>query len=150
MGDHIAKVISAEAVSLEGLMNMSVASLMDIHEVGPGVAESVYAYFQSPEAKALIEELHAHGVTIAKEETEIIDNEAISGKTFVFTGTLSRMGRKECESLVTDRGGRASGSVSKKTNYLVAGENAGSKLTKAADLGVKVVGEAELKQLVNS
>jgi DNA ligase (NAD+) len=121
--------------------------LMAIHEVGPGVAESVYGFFQNGENRALVDDMHSSGVVVEDEDAGPAPASPVAGKTFVVTGTLARFSRQEAEELIKRLGGRAAGSVSKKTDYLVAGESPGSKLDKAHELGVTVIGEEEFIKL---
>ncbi|HPV99074.1 MAG TPA: NAD-dependent DNA ligase LigA [Spirochaetota bacterium] len=147
VGEHVAKVIARSAVSLERLIGMNENDLMTINEVGPGVAESVVEFFRAPENKRLIEEMRAAGLVVEDEAVETGSIEGVAGKSFVFTGRLERMDRGKAEELVERLGGRASGSVSKKTDYVVAGSEAGSKLEKARSLGVRVLTEEEFEKL---
>ncbi len=143
VGEHIASVLARSAVTLEKLRSLDADELKSIHEIGPGVARSVYDYFHSPDTSGITDELAGAGVNILPEEKSAGTNENIAGKTFVFTGTLLRIERRDAEALVERLGGRAAGSVSKKTDYVVAGDSAGSKLAKAHELGVKVISEDE-------
>lgn len=142
VGDHLAKVIARAAGTLERLMRMTREELMEVREVGPGVAESVCEFFNG-EGKKLVGEILSLGVEIQPEEEILLHASDIAGKTFVFTGALKKFTREEAEALVEKLGGRAASSVSKKTDYVVAGEAAGSKLDKARTLGVKVITEDE-------
>ncbi len=144
VGDHLAKVIAKSAVYLDRLREMTVDELIDIDEVGPGVAESVYDFFHREETEKLLDDMESAGLHVENErKSDEIVSEA-EGKTFVVTGTLSRFSRDEIEEFIERKGGRAAGSVSKKTDFLVAGESAGSKLQKARELGIPVVTEDEL------
>ncbi|ODA30577.1 hypothetical protein A6X21_06000 [Planctopirus hydrillae] len=120
-------------------------------EVGEVIAESVHHFFHSEYGSGLIEELKHLGLNLGTEseqqQTAATDG-VLSGKTFVVTGTLPSMGREEIEELIRLHGGHASSSVSKKTSFVVAGENAGSKLAKAQSLGVPVINEAEFMKLI--
>jgi DNA ligase (NAD+) len=146
VGEHLAKVIARAAGTIDKLFAMSRDDFMAIHEVGPQVADSVYDFLHGEGGK-LVQEMQTRGVIIEPEETPPISAGAIAGKTFVFTGALSKFSRQEAEALVEQLGGRASSSVSKKTDYVVAGEAAGSKLEKARALGVKVITEDEFLQM---
>lgn len=123
-----------------------VEELVTIDEIGPRIAESVASYFADPDNLAYIEKLKAVGVKLTEERQTPVSQE-LAGKTFVLTGTLS-MPRKEAESLIAAGGGKVSSSVSKKTSYVVAGEEAGSKLDKANELGIPVLSEEEFRKLV--
>nr|MBP7585987.1 NAD-dependent DNA ligase LigA [Spirochaetota bacterium] len=127
---------------LDRLFGISADELMAIHEVGPGVAEAVAEFFRGP-GSGLVREMRASGVTVLDEEGAADTASAVAGKTFVFTGSLEKLQRKEAEETVERLGGHAAGSVSKKTDYVVAGEAAGSKLEKARSLGVKIITEEE-------
>jgi DNA ligase (NAD+) len=148
VGEHIAGVIARSAVSLERLMGMEVEELKEIHEVGPQVAESVHGFFRDDSVRSMIGEMKKAGLAVEDEVNSVSAEEGFAGKTFVFTGSLSRKTRKECETMVKDRGGRASGSVSGKTDYVVAGESPGSKLDKARRLGVMVLTEDEFYSMI--
>ncbi|MCL1911859.1 MAG: NAD-dependent DNA ligase LigA, partial [Leptospirales bacterium] len=143
VGAHIASVIASAAGSLEALKKMEPEDLMAVHEVGPEVARSVYDFFHREETVGIIEAMLNNGVTIIDEQRKENTGSPVSGKTFVITGTLESMGRKEAESLIEKLGGRAAGSVSKKTDFVVAGASSGSKLDKAKELGVKILTEEE-------
>lgn len=145
VGAHIAAVIAAEAVSWERLKAMSEAELMEIREVGAEVAGAVYNFFHSDDL-LVAEDIIAAGVTVEDEAAPQrvgVGANDVAGKTFVVTGTLASMGRKEAEALIESLGGRAAGSVSTKTNYVVAGESPGSKLSKAIELNVPVLTEQD-------
>jgi len=148
VGEHMAVVIAREASSLEKVMEMSVEELMQIMEVGPGVAESVNSFFNNRTNRDVIDSMLASGLKVEDEKRPAAADSPVSGKTFVFTGTLSRLSRSEAEKMVADLNGRASGSVSKKTDYVVAGESPGSKYEKARELGVKILTEDEFIGLV--
>ncbi|HOO71195.1 MAG TPA: NAD-dependent DNA ligase LigA [Spirochaetota bacterium] len=148
VGDHLAKVIAQHISSLQNLYTISRDDLMKIHEVGPGVADSVYDFFHSERSLSQIRAMLELGIVVEDEKREQSGTGLIAGRTFVFTGTLETMGRTEAEELVERHGGRASSSVSKKTDYVVAGESSGSKLEKARALGVAVLSEKEFIELV--
>src|SRR5262249_54960181 len=115
------------------------------------LAESVYNYCQSTSGKKTFEELQALGVKLTEDpKAKPAGGADLTGKTFVVTGTLDRYSRDEIEGLIKKLGGKATGSVSKNTDYLVAGENAGSKLAKARQLGVPVLTEDEFDKLIGS
>jgi DNA ligase (NAD+) len=148
VGEHVAKVLARSVGSLERLFDISADELMAIDEIGTGVAESVMEFFRSQENRKLIEEMLAAGLVVTGELVETRVIEGVAGKSFVFTGTLEGMSRTEAEALVERLGGRAAGSVSKKTDYVVAGGEAGSKLDKARQLGVRVLTEDEFQKLI--
>lgn len=120
---------------------------MEVDDVGPRVAEAVKEFFSRSENKKLVEELLRNGVKIKKQETTN-KKQIFSGQTFVFTGTLQQLTRDEAQDMVRSLGGEVSGSVSKNTTYVVAGESAGSKLEKARNLGVEVLSEDEFLKLL--
>jgi DNA ligase (NAD+) len=122
---------------------------MEVGEVGPKVAEGVLEFFSESANRKLIEHLRAAGVNM-KEERAAPISAKFAGKTFVFTGTLANRTREEAEALVAAHGGKAGGSVSKKTSYVVVGSDAGSKLEKAKSLGVPVVDETQFEKLVSA
>ncbi|WP_298039990.1 NAD-dependent DNA ligase LigA [uncultured Desulfuromonas sp.] len=146
VGEHIAKVLARQFGSLDNLAKTSRDELLAIHEVGPQVADSVVDFFASGRNREILDQLRAAGV--APEATERRAGGPLSGKTFVFTGTLPTLGRKEGQEMVENLGGRAAGSVSRKTDYVVAGEEAGSKLEKARSLGVAILSEKEFLTMI--
>lgn len=148
VGGHVAGVIAGEVRSLEKLYTAGMDDLMAIHEVGPGVAESVHAWFREKKNRALVDDMLAAGLVVEDEAPPAAAGGAAGGKTFVVTGTLSRFSREEAEDAIRKRGGRAAGSVSRKTDYVVAGDSPGSKLDKARSLGVKVLTEDEFIELI--
>ena len=134
---------------------MTEEELEDIPDIGHVTAETITEFFALPETRRLVDKLKAAGVECAlpepgpeaaEEETPAAN--ALAGLTFVLTGTLPTMSRTEASELIKKHGGKTAGSVSKKTDYVLAGENAGSKLTKAEELGVKIIGEAELLGMI--
>ena len=148
VGEHIASVLARSAVSLEKLRTLGIDDLKSIHEIGPGVAGSVYDFLHSPGTAEIIDELVNAGVNILPEERPSAEHESVAGRTFVFTGTMNKMDRREAETLVERLGGRAAGSVSIKTVYVVGGESAGAKLDMARELGVKVLTEDEFIAMI--
>jgi len=147
VGDHIAKVIARHVRSLDKLQELSPQELMRIPEVGPGVAQSVYDFFHNDESLKIIKKMLDNGVTVHEEVVEEALENPFKGKTVVFTGTLKSMSRQEAESLIESLGGKASGSVSKKTDFVVAGQEAGSKLDKAQTLNVRILSEEEFLKM---
>jgi DNA ligase (NAD+) len=120
-----------------------------VHEIGPVIADSVHDFFSSHSGKKTVADLKAVGIDPQMEvKPAAAAAGSLSGKTVVVTGTLKKYKRDEIEALIQKHGGRAAGSVSKKTDYLVAGEEAGSKLDKAKQLGVKVISEEEFEGLI--
>ena len=146
VGERTAQFLAEHFGSLDALMAAGAEELEEVNEVGPRIAESIVEFFAEPRNRELVEQLRQAGLTLAGEKKQ--RGTQLAGKTFVLTGTLARLTRDEAKKLIEDAGGRVSGSVSKKTDYVVAGEEAGSKLDKAKELGVAVIGEAELEKLV--
>ena len=144
VGSHLAEVLASHFGDLEALTEAGREELEDIFEVGPQVARSIRQFFDEPRNMQLIEALKEAGLCPLPPEKPAGADPFFAGKTFVLTGILSFASRKEAEALIKRLGGRASSSVSKKTDYLVAGENAGSKLAKAKKLGIPVLSESEL------
>ena len=120
--------------------------LTEINDVGAVTAQCIVEYLAQPQAQDLIRRLREAGVNM-KSTTELVD-QRFSGMTFVLTGTLTQFDRKMAEDLIEKRGGKAAGSVSKKTTYVVAGEAAGSKLQKAQELGIPVLTEEEFARML--
>lgn len=151
VGDRTAGILAKSFASLDALSKATVEQLDDIHEIGLTVAESVRDWFDDPGNIALCERLRAAGVRteIERPASEAVDDR-FAGKQFVLTGSLASFTRDEARSLIEARGGRVTSSVSKKTDYVVAGEEAGSKLDKAQALGVNVVDETEFQALLSS
>jgi DNA ligase (NAD+) len=131
---------------MDALMKASEEELQAVAEIGPRVSQSIREFFDEPKNVALVEKLRQAGVMF--KGTKKQRGTALIGKTFVLTGTLGRYSRAEAKRLIEDAGGKVSGSVSKKTDYVIAGEEAGSKLDKARELGVAVIGEKEMEELV--
>lgn len=146
IGEHSSEILASHFGTLDRLANASVDELAKVHEIGRTTAESIAAYFQSDRAKTLLAKLDAAGVKPEANASAPV-SDVLAGKAFVFTGSLE-MKREDAEAMVKQRGGRASSSVSKQTAYVVAGESAGSKLTKAQELGVPVLTEDEFLQMI--
>jgi len=147
VGEHVARVIVKAFGSLERIENATEEELTAVYEVGPQVAKSVVEFFSKQENREIIERLRAGGVEI-KEEAVEKTKDLLDGKTIVFTGALQTFTRHEAQDLVEKLGGRASSSVSKKTDFVVIGENPGSKAEKARSLGVTVLTEEDFRQIV--
>jgi DNA ligase (NAD+) len=149
VGARVATVLAENFGSMSALAAASEAQLSEVNEVGPVIAKSVYEFLHSDFGKQVVDDLAQVGVKLEALRT-VARAEAgpLTGKTFVVTGTLERYKRDEIEELIQQLGGRASSSVSKKTDYLVAGAEAGSKLAKAQQLGVKILSEAEFDVLI--
>lgn len=147
VGKAAAKTILKHFGSIEALMQADMESLQQVADVGEVTALCIRNYFQDENNCKIIEHLKEAGVNMEMAESGSEDGR-FDGLTFVITGTLPTMDRKAAAALIEAHGGKVSGSVSKKTNYLLAGENAGSKLTKANDLGVSVISEEELQEML--
>src|ERR1700676_2310229 len=145
VGERTAQFLAEHLGSMDALMNASEEELQQVNEVGPRIAESIAEFFQEPRNRELVERLGKAGLTFAGRKKE--RGTKFAGKTFVLTGTLTRP-RDQVKKMIEDAGGRVSGSVSKKTDYVVAGTDAGSKLDKAKELGVSVIGEEDLDKLL--
>lgn len=148
IGEHTAEVLADHYGALQPLMEATVEELNGIFEIGKTTAESVYEFFQDPDCQAMVKRLLENGVQPSGSETAP-RSDRFAGKTFVFTGALTLFTREDAELLVKQNGGRASGSVSKSTSYVVAGEKAGSKLTKAQELGVPVLTEEQFQEMMH-
>lgn len=147
VGKASAKEIMKHFTSLEELENASVETLTAIPDVGLITAEGIVEFFEDEENKKVLSELKDAGVNMIMEK-KLQTSNVFEGKTFVITGTLPTLGRKEATALIEENGGKCSGSVSKKTHYVLAGEDAGSKLTKAQELGIPVISEEELYSMI--
>lgn len=146
VGERSAKLLADRFHSMDALMNATTEELLEVPEVGPKVADSIRFYFSIPSNRERIARLASLGVAPRHEAPE--RGTKLAGKTFVVTGTLARFSRDEIHRLIENEGGKTSGSVSSKTSFLVAGEEAGSKLEKANSLGVPVISEDELLEML--
>lgn len=146
IGQRAAVLLCEKFGSMEAIMEALPLEICSIDGFGQIMADSVYNAMQEPHRIKLIERLREHGVNMAYDSGKVADD--LAGKTFVLTGTLPTMTRDQAKSLIESHGGKCSGSVSKKTTYVVAGEEAGSKLTKAQELGITVLSEQELLELI--
>jgi len=148
VGQRVATVLARRFGSAEKLMLATEDELSGTEEIGPIIAKSVFDYCRSEEGRQIFEQLANAGVLLTTSQEDSVDHSGVfAGKTLVVTGTLEHYSRDEIERLIGKLGGKASGSVSKKTDYLVAGQAAGSKLEKAKELGVKVLSEEEFRAL---
>ena len=143
VGKAAAKAIMRKLQNFDALMRASSEELQEVDDIGRVSADCILDFFQKEENQALMEQLKEAGLNMECLEEDRGDL-MLSGMTFVITGTLPNMDRKEAAAYIEQLGGKVTGSVSKKTNYLLAGENAGSKLKKAQDLGITVISEEEL------
>lgn len=154
IGQSNAQVLESAFGHIDVIAQQTAEDLANVEEIGPIIAASVYEFFHSDYGMALVDELRSLGLNLGtvRDQSSTADKAAgiLEGKTVVVTGTLSQMGRDEAKQLIRDHGGKAAGSVSKKTDFVVAGENAGSKLTKAQDLGIQVLTEADFLQLLEN
>jgi DNA ligase (NAD+) len=146
IGERTAQLLAEEFGSMNALMAASAEELERVNEVGPRVAQAIREFFGLSRNRELVERLRAAGLTFTAEKRK--KSSQLEGLTFVLTGTLPNLTREEAKAKIEAAGGRVSGSVSKKTNYVVAGDDSGSKLDKARELGVKVLDEAELEELL--
>ena len=146
VGERTAEFLSAHFGSLDALMAASEEHLLEVEEVGPRIAQSILQFFAEEKNQKLIERLHAAGLTFTGEKK--VRGTKLTGLTFVLTGTLPTYSRDEAKRRIEDAGGKVTSAVSKKTSYVVAGEEAGSKLEKAQQLGVAVLDEAALLKLL--
>ena len=146
VGERTAEFLSAHFGTLDALMAASEEHLLEVEEVGPRIAQSILQFFAEEKNQKLIERLHAAGLTFTGEKK--VRGTKLTGLTFVLTGTLPTYSRDEAKRRIEDAGGKVSSAVSKKTSYVVAGEEAGSKLEKAQQLGVAVLDEAALLKLL--
>ena len=147
IGLKAAQLLCFEFNTIEKIMSADVESINSIDGFGMIMAESVVQYFSLESTKCLIDELKSLGVKMKPSEKKA-EGGLFEGKTFVLTGTLPTMSRKEASKIIEDNGGKTSSSVSKKTDYVLAGESAGSKLTKAQTLGVKIISEEDLLNMI--
>lgn len=149
VGERYAKILARHFRSIDKLAAASVEQLLAIHEIGPTVAESVFEWFRDEIHLNLVERLRGAGVVMETEGGEVKLDERFNGKTFVLTGTLENYTRDQASKLIEERGGRVSSSVSKKTDYVLAGSEAGSKLAKAESLGVSILDEDQFASMVD-
>ena len=147
IGTKAAKTLAKKYKTMDNLMNASLESLTMTDDIGEISANSIYEFFRQDQTVDLINRLKEANVNMEALESEDIDNR-FEGKTFVLTGTLEKFTRKEASDLIEKHGGKTSGSVSKKTDYVLAGEDAGSKLTKAQSLGVEIITEEQFEEMM--
>jgi len=149
VGERTAQILAKHFRSIERLEKASQEELEQVHEVGPKLAESIYKFLKQPENRELIKRLRDARLPMKSETVEDEQPEQIfAGKTFVLTGTLDGMTREEATALIEQRGGRVSSSVSKKTSFVLAGRDPGSKLEKARDLGVQILDEQAFRAML--
>ena len=148
VGERTAQFLAQHFGSVDDLIEASEQELEQVEEVGPRIAKSIHEFFEEPRNRELVEELRAAGLNLQGKKKE--RGTKLAGKTFVLTGTFSRYTREEAKSLIEEAGGRVSGSVSKNTDYVIAGLEAGSKLDKAQKLGVPVIDEKGMEELIQT
>jgi len=148
VGKQTARVLASNFADIDEIANASYEQLLMLPDFGETVASSVRNFFSQDSTKVLIEKLKQAGVNTKAKQSEGRGDDRLSGKTFVITGTLPTLKRDEATRLIQMYGGKVSGSVSKKTSYVLAGEEAGSKLTKAQELGVPIISEEELLEML--
>ena len=147
IGVKAAKSLAKSYKNIDNLQNATIDSLLQIDDMGEIMAESVYEFFSQEQTKDLIEKLKSYGVNMKVEETSLVDTR-FEGMIFVLTGALENYSRKEAEEIIESFGGKTSSSVSKKTTYVLAGEDGGSKLTKAQSLGITIISENEFINMI--
>jgi DNA ligase (NAD+) len=146
VGERTAQFLAEHFGSMEALESAGVEELQDVNEVGPRIAESIVEFFSIAANRKLVGRLREAGLTLTGQKKQ--RGTKLAGKTFVLTGTLAHFTRDEAKKMIEDAGGKVTGSVSKKTDYVVAGADAGSKLDKARELGVHVIDEKEMQRIV--
>lgn len=147
VGGKASKVLARKYKTMENLQNANFEQLSQINDIGEVMANSIIEFFMQEQTKDLIEKLKNAGVNMNCLEEES-DDKRFEGKTFVLTGSLELFTRKEAEDIIEKLGGKTSSSVSKKTDYVLAGEDAGSKLTKAQSLGMNIISETDFKEMI--
>lgn len=147
VGSKASKMLAKKYKTIDAIMQASFEELKEMKDIGEVMADSIVQFFAQEQTKDLIQKLKEAGVNTKSLQEEQSD-QRFEGKTFVLTGSLTEFTRKEAEDMIENLGGKTSGSVSKKTDYVLAGEEAGSKLTKAQELGVTILSEEEFKQLI--
>ncbi len=147
IGRRSAELLLRKFGSIDGVMNASEEDILAIDSFGDVLAKSVVSAFADPQMRQLVDRLRGYGLKFDYDKAASSDK--FAGMTFVLTGTLPTLRREQAKEMIENMGGKCSGSVSKKTTYVVAGEAAGSKLTKAQELGVRVLTEAELLDMIN-
>lgn len=148
VGKQSAKTLALHFSSIEEIANADAEALMELPDFGQIVAESVMEFFQREKTQTLLSQLAESGVNMKSLAAQTRRDDRFAGKTFVLTGTLPSMKRDEAQAIIEAFGGKCSGSVSKKTSYVLAGDEAGSKLTKAQSLGVEIIDEAQFKEMI--
>jgi len=147
VGERVAQIMAENFHDIETLMNTTVEALMDIHAIGTEIAESIVHFFGLKQNRQLIKKMLDSGVKIQHKKKAAVSDK-LKGQAFVFTGSLESMTRNEAERLIAGHGGRATSSVTKKTNYVVAGTDPGSKYDKAVSLGIQILSEEEFRKMM--
>jgi DNA ligase (NAD+) len=151
VGQRVAMVLARRFGSAANLMKATQEELANTEEIGPIIAKSVFDFCRSEEGSQVFEQLANAGVLLSTSQEDSVDHSGVfANKTLVVTGTLAHYSRDEIERLISKLGGKASGSVSKNTSFLVAGQEAGSKLQKAKELGITILTEEEFRQMAQS
>ena len=154
VGVHTAEVITKYYPTLDKIKKANLEELIEINEIGPKIAESIVLFFKEKENLAIIQRLRSTGLNFSQKQEEEMRKEKVTqilaGKQFVLTGTLKDFTRTQAKEIISELGGRVTGSVSKKTDYVVAGEDPGSKYRKAQKLGVLIINEEEFKKIITS
>jgi DNA ligase (NAD+) len=148
VGERTAQFLAEHFGSMNALLNASEDELIEVNEIGPRIAKSISEFFQVPKNRDLVAQLRDAGLNLSGTKKQ--RGTKLAGKTFVLTGTMPRYSRDQAKKMIEDAGGRVSGSVSKKTDYVVAGDDAGSKLDKAKELGVAVIDEKAMERLLQN
>jgi DNA ligase (NAD+) len=148
VGAATADLLAEHFGDMDTLMDADKEKLQEVEGIGPEVAASIRQYFDNRATRKLIDRLREAGVNMKQPKRHVSGRQPLAGKTLVVTGTLENYSRKEIQDLIVELGGKAAGSVSKNTDYLVCGADPGSKLDKAKELGVKVLNEKEFNKLI--
>jgi len=143
VGTHVAQVLARAFGSIDALAAASADDIDDVEEIGPEIARSVHDWFAAKQNRKLIDKLRAAGVRMADEPTEVAGEQLLAGMSIVLTGALETLSREEATAAAQAAGARVASSVSKKTDFVVLGENPGTKAAKAEELGVEIIDEAE-------
>ncbi|MEK9686250.1 MAG: NAD-dependent DNA ligase LigA [Methylophilaceae bacterium] len=149
VGEATSKDIVKKLGSLENVMKATIDDFLEINDVGPVVAQSLHQFFQEDENKVIINNIIEFGVKWDDQVQNVTNDQKLNQQTFVVTGTLENFSRDEIKELIENNGGKVSGSVSKKTSYVIIGDNPGSKADKAAQLGLKIINDEQLMELLN-
>jgi DNA ligase (NAD+) len=146
VGERTAELLAEHFGTLDAIMDASLEDLQQVTEVGPRVGEAIVQFFAEPRNRELVERLRKAGLQFQGKKKE--RGTKLVGKTFVLTGTLPNLSREDAKKMIEDAGGKVSGSVSKKTDFVLAGSDAGSKLDKAKELGIAIIDEDAMRELL--